>query len=409
MRFFHISDLHIGKQLHERSLLEDQRHILSQVAARTREYRPDAVIIAGDIYDKSMPSAEAVTVFDDFITELAATDTTVLLISGNHDSAERINFGSRIFAKNNVHFAGIPPRTPSGHIKRVVLKDSFGDVNFWLLPFVKPGYVRGIFESADLSNTDLGNTDLKNSDSDNADLKNPVRSYDSAVRAVLERENIDYSERNVIISHQLYTNGSVSPVRSDSEVISIGGIDNIDAGALEKFDYAALGHIHSAQQVKSPNIRYCGTLLKYSVSEENDEKGLLMVELGAKGKAADFCVIPLSPLRDVRQIKGKFDDITKRFAGEHKDEVCNDYVSVVLTDENEIFNAGSRLADIFPKLLTIRVQNSRTKMTVSDISYADTALTPSEEFEAFFEQMQGRSMTENERKAFSEVLKEVDE
>lgn len=409
MRFFHISDLHIGKQLHERSLLEDQRHILSQVAARTREYRPDAVIIAGDIYDKSMPSAEAVTVFDDFITELAATDTTVLLISGNHDSAERINFGSRIFARNNVHFAGIPPRTPSGHIKRVVLKDSFGDVNFWLLPFVKPGYVRGIFESADLSNTDLGNTDLKNSDSDNADLKNPVRSYDSAVRAVLERENIDYSERNVIISHQLYTNGSVSPVRSDSEVISIGGIDNIDAGALEKFDYAALGHIHSAQQVKSPNIRYCGTLLKYSVGEENDEKGLLMVELGAKGKTADFCVIPLSPLRDVRQIKGKFDDITKRFAGEHKDKVCNDYVSVVLTDENEIFNAGSRLADIFPKLLTIRVQNSRTKMTVSDISYADTALTPSEEFEAFFEQMQGRSMTEDERKAFSEVLKEVDE
>lgn len=409
MRFFHISDLHIGKQLHERSLLEDQRHILSQVAARTREYRPDAVIIAGDIYDKSMPSAEAVTVFDDFITELAATDTTVLLISGNHDSAERINFGSRIFAKNNVHFAGIPPRTPSGHIKRVVLKDSFGDVNFWLLPFVKPGYVRGIFESADSGNTDFISAYLSNTDSDNVDLKNPVRSYDSAVRAVLERENIDYSERNVIISHQLYTNGSVSPVRSDSEVISIGGIDNIDAGALEKFDYAALGHIHSAQQVKSPNIRYCGTLLKYSVGEENDEKGLLMVELGAKGKAADFCVIPLNPLRDVRQIKGKFDDITKRFAGEHKDEVCNDYVSVVLTDENEIFNAGSRLADIFPKLLTIRVQNSRTKMTVSDISYADTALTPSEEFEAFFEQMQGRSMTEDERKAFSEVLKEVDE
>lgn len=409
MRFFHISDLHIGKQLHERSLLEDQRHILSQVAARTREYRPDAVIIAGDIYDKSMPSAEAVTVFDDFITELAATDTTILLISGNHDSAERINFGSRIFAKNNVHFAGIPPRTPSGHIKRVVLKDSFGDVNFWLLPFVKPGYVRGIFESADSGNTDFISAYLSNTDSDNVDLKNPVRSYDSAVRAVLERENIDYSERNVIISHQLYTNGSVSPVRSDSEVISIGGIDNVDAGALEKFDYAALGHIHSAQQVKSPNIRYCGTLLKYSVGEENDEKGLLMVELGAKGEAADFCVIPLSPLRDVRQIKGKFDDITKRFAGEHKDEVCNDYVSVVLTDENEIFNAGSRLADIFPKLLTIRVQNSRTKMTVSDISYADTALTPSEEFEAFFEQMQGRSMTEDERKAFSEVLKEVDE
>lgn len=409
MRFFHISDLHIGKQLHERSLLEDQRHILSQVAARTREYRPDAVIIAGDIYDKSMPSAEAVTVFDDFITELAATDTTVLLISGNHDSAERINFGSRIFAKNNVHFAGIPPRTPSGHIKKVVLKDSFGDVNFWLLPFVKPGYVRGIFESADSGNTDFISADLSNTDSDNVDLKNPVRSYDSAVRAVLERENIDYSQRNVIISHQLYTNGSVSPVRSDSEVVSIGGIDNIDAGALEKFDYAALGHIHSAQQVKSPNIRYCGTLLKYSVGEENDEKGLLMVELGAKGEAANFCVIPLNPLRDVRQIKGKFDDIAKRFAGEHKDEVCNDYVSVVLTDENEIFNAGSRLADIFPKLLTIRVQNSRTKMTVSDISYADTALTPSEEFEAFFEQMQGRSMTKDEKKAFSEVLKEVDE
>lgn len=389
MRFFHMSDLHIGKQLHERSLLEDQRYILSQAVCMAYQYKPDAVIIAGDIYDKPVPQAEAVTVFDDFITALKDAVPAVFLISGNHDSAERINFGSRIFSQNNVYFAAMPPRTPDDHIKKVVLKDTFGEVDFWLLPFLKPGYVRRVFEEAS--------------------EKSGIDSYDTAVRKLLERENIDYSRRNVLVSHQLYTNGAAQPQRCDSEVINIGGLDNIDIGVIQKFDYAALGHIHKAQCIGSENMHYCGTLLKYSAGEENDSKTLTMVELGEKGSPLCLQSIPIKPLRDVKQIKGRFEDIIKQYGKAYGTQMCEDYVSIVLTDENEIFSAGSRLADIFPKLLTIRVQNSRTQADTAYISEYDASLTPLQEFEIFFEKMQGRNMTDEEKEAFGGVLEEVQE
>lgn len=387
MKFFHISDLHIGKQLHERSLIEDQRYILSQVVDRVNEYKPDAVVIAGDVYDKSTPSAEAVTVFDDFITALGKAGVTVLLISGNHDSAERLSFGSRIFEKNGVHFAGMPPRTPSDHIRKVTFSDEWGEVDFWLLPFIKPGYIRGVFKDTE--------------------YENGIDSYDSAVRAVIERENIDYSRRNVLVSHQLYTNGAAQPHRCDSETINIGGIDNVDIQAVENFDYIALGHIHRAQCVKRENARYCGTLLKYSVSEENDSKALLMVELGEKGSMPCIQEIQLTPLRDVRQIKGEFEDITEKFGKSSNRELCNDYVSVVLTDESEIFNAGRRLTDIFPNLLSVSVQNSRTGNASGEISEEYRMLTPAEEFKNFFRKMQGRDLTQAEKQAVEEVINKV--
>ena len=387
MRFFHISDLHIGKQLHERSLLEDQRYILSRVVDRVNEYKPDAVIIAGDVYDKSTPSAEAVTVFDDFITALKAAGVTVMLISGNHDSAERLSFGSRIFEKNSVYFAGMPPRTPDDHIKKVTLNDEWGEIDFWLLPFVKPGYVRGVFADTE--------------------YENAVDSYDSAVKALIMRENIDYSRRNVLVSHQLYTNGGAQPYRCDSETINIGGIDNIDIQCVENFDYIALGHIHRPQCVKNENARYCGTLLQYSVSEENDRKVLTMVGLGAKGTAPKIQEINLTPLRNVRQIKGKFADIIEQYEKTSDKDTLNDYVSVVLTDESEIFNAGRKLADIFPNILTVSVQNSRTGNAAEELAEECRVLTPIEEFKEFFRKMQGRDLTQKEEQAVEEIINEV--
>lgn len=387
MRFFHMSDLHIGKQLHERSLLDDQRYVLTHVVEYVREYSPDAVIIAGDVYDKSLPSAEAVTVFDDFIVNLADTGTTVMLISGNHDSAERLNYGSRIFTKSNIHVAGMPPRNSGDHLKSVVLKDEYGEVTFWLMPFIKPGYVKGVFadENAVGASTDA--------------VGDCCSSYDSAVHAVIARENIDYSERNVIVSHQFYTNGQAQPSRTDSETISVGGIDNVDVSAVKDFDYAALGHIHRGQKVGYDYVRYCGTMLKYSVSEREDNKALLMVDMKEKGKPAEITELKLDALHDVRLIKGKFDEIVRQYS----DKNTNDYVSVVLTDENEVYNARQTLIDIFPNLLSVSVDNSRTNREYVE-EYDDVNVSLDELFAEFFRRMQGRDMSDDERRAMEDVI-----
>lgn len=394
MRFFHMSDLHIGKQLHERSLLDDQRHVLTRVVEYVREYSPDAVIIAGDVYDKSLPSAEAVTVFDDFIVNLADTGTTVMLISGNHDSAERLNYGSRIFTKSNIHVAGMPPRNSGDHLKSVVLKDEYGEVTFWLMPFIKPGYVKGVFAD---ENAVGASTDAVGASTDA--VGDCCSSYDSAVHAVIARENIDYSERNVIVSHQFYTNGQTQPSRTDSETISVGGIDNVDVSAVKDFDYAALGHIHRGQKVGYDYVRYCGTMLKYSVSEREDNKALLMVDMKEKGEPAEITELKLDALHDVRLIKGKFDEIVRQYS----DKNTNDYVSVVLTDENEVYNARQTLIDIFPNLLSVSVDNSRTNREYVE-EYDDVNVSLDELFAEFFRRMQGRDMSDDERRAMEDVI-----
>lgn len=394
MRFFHMSDLHIGKQLHERSLLDDQRYVLTRVVEYVREYSPDAVIIAGDVYDKSLPSAEAVTVFDDFIVNLADTGTAVMLISGNHDSAERLNYGSRIFTKSNIHVAGMPPRNSGDHLKSVVLKDEYGEVTFWLMPFIKPGYVKGVFAD---ENAVGASTDAVGASTDA--VGDCCSSYDSAVHAVIARENIDYSERNVIVSHQFYTNGQTQPSRTDSETISVGGIDNVDVSAVKDFDYAALGHIHRGQKVGYDYVRYCGTMLKYSVSEREDNKALLMVDMKEKGEPAEITELKLDALHDVRLIKGKFDEIVRQYS----DKNTNDYVSVVLTDENEVYNARQTLIDIFSNLLSVSVDNSRTNREYVEED-DDVNVSLDELFAEFFRRMQGRDMSDDERMAMEDVI-----
>ena len=282
MKFIHLSDLHIGKHLYHYNMKEDQEHILEEVIGYTEKLRPDAVVIAGDIYDKSVPSAEAVAVFDDFLTRLSSVSpqVSILIIAGNHDSAQRLDYASRLLGSRGIYIAGKAPETEKEHLKKVVLKDEYGPVNFYLLPFLKPGYVRLLCENE------------------------TPGSYTEAVDAVLRREDIDFSERNVLVSHQFYTGNGEPPETCDSELFSVGGIDNVDISAISRFDYAALGHLHKAQRVGAEHIRYCGTLLKYSGSEADLEKSLHLVTIGQKKEAVTIEKFPLHPLRDVQKVRG---------------------------------------------------------------------------------------------------------
>lgn len=379
MRFFHLSDLHIGKHLHYYNLKEDQIAILSQVVEAAKTYRPDAVVIAGDIYDKSVPSAEAVTIFNEFLTELSGITPSIpiLMISGNHDSAERLEYASRILGRNQIYIAGIPPRTREEYLRKVVLEDSYGRVCFYLLPFVKPGYVRNAVEEE-------------------------VENYEDAITQLLAREKIDPSMRNVLVSHQFYTSGGKEPVRSDSEMISVGGLDNVEIQTADMFDYIALGHIHRAQKIGSEKARYCGTLLKYSVSESRDEKALQMVELKEKGSLPEITRIPLQPLRDVRKIQGTLEEILERAPKENRE----DYVSVTLTDEVEPYQPREQLEEVYPRLLEVRLQNSAAGNLLEEPEETVDITNPANAFADFFREMQGREMTEEEQKIMDGIFRE---
>lgn len=384
MKFFHLSDLHIGKQLHSYNLKEDQEAILSQVVEAARRLHPDAVVIAGDIYDKQVPSAEAVTVFNCFLTELSdiAPPISVLITAGNHDSARRLDYASEILDRHHIHIAGVPPIEQGEYLKKVTFQDAYGEVDFYLLPFVKPGYVRNLLDDEMEGN-----------------------SYTEAVRMLLEREDIDVSKRNVLVSHQFYTFGGNEPQRSDSEAVVVGGLDNVDAGVLEKFDYAALGHIHRPQQIGNSRFRYCGTLLKYSVSESEDNKHLLMVELGEKGTEPVYTAVPLSPIRDVRRLEGKFENILEEAKNK---KLRNDYVSITVMDEVEPYQFRERLEETYPFLLEVRVENTRTRTKMEEQEEVMDISDPLQVFGRFFEEMQGRQMSREEEALLKDVLEEME-
>ena len=330
MRFFHLSDLHIGLKLVNHDLKEDQTFILRQIADQAAQRQPDAVVIAGDIYDKAIPAAEAVALFDDFITQLrnALPQGEIMLISGNHDSAQRVDLFRQVLARHKIHLIGLPPRLPEEYIAQVTLTDSFGPVNFYLLPFVKPSMVK------EITGTDAKGNNL---------------SYDEAVHALLSRENIDTDQRNVLVSHQFYlSTAGQDIVRSDSESITVGNIDSVNGDILELFDYAALGHIHKPQRLNGQDCyRYCGTPLACSISEAGQEKGIIEVELGAKGEV-NTTVLPLTPLHAVRKIQDTLENVLA--------SPSTDYVSITLTDEDDldIFDMHDRLSAAFPNLLEIR-------------------------------------------------------
>ena len=331
MKFLHISDLHIGKRVNEFSMIEDQKYILNQILKISETTQADGVLIAGDVYDKTVPSAEAVQLFDSFLTSLSEQKKKVFVISGNHDSAERIAFGSQLMSRSEVYVSPVY----DGNVSKITLEDSYGRLNIYLLPFLKPASVRHALE---------GKTDEM------------PESYQDAIQAAVDRICVDQSERNLLVAHQFVTGAG----RCDSEEVAVGGLDNVDAEIFHAFDYVALGHIHSPQSVGRKTVRYCGTPLKYSFSEAGQTKSVTVAELKEKGQVVTETV-PLVSLHDMRKIRGTYLEVTARSFYEKTD--TEDYIKVTLTDEEDIPDGMQKLRIIYPNLMQLEYDNSRTRQS----------------------------------------------
>lgn len=375
MRFLHLADLHIGKRVNGFSMIEDQKFVFEQVYNVIENEKIDGIIMAGDIYDKPVPSAEAVKLFDEMLTRLVSINLPIFVISGNHDSAERIGFGSDILSAAKVYMS----RVYNGNLQKIELEDDYGKINVYLLPFIKPATVKNIYKEAE------------------------IKDYDDALEYVLSQEKIDETKRNVIVSHQFVTGA----MRSESEEVSVGGLDNVSVENYKAFDYVALGHIHRAQQMGRESARYAGTLLKYSFSEEKHNKSMTIVDLKEKGNI-EIKEIPVKPLHDLKTIKGKFSEITsEEFYKELKKE---DYYRAVLTDEDDILNAIGKLKSIYPNLMSMEYDNTRTRSySVVDNVETGEAKSPLDYFEKFFEKQNGRKMSEKQRDYLLEILGEARE
>lgn len=374
MKFVHLSDLHIGKRVNEYSMLEDQEYILTKIINIIDEEKPEGVIIAGDVYDKSVPSAEAVALFDDFLVRLSKRNLSVFVISGNHDSAERIAFGGRLMTGSGIYMSPVY----DGDVKPVTLEDEYGKINVWMLPFVKPAHIRRFNEDKEIA------------------------SYTDAVRVAIESLDINSAERNVMITHQFVTGAD----RTESEEISVGGTDNVDVSVFDIFDYTALGHIHRPQNCKSEKVRYCGTPLKYSFSEANDKKSVTVIELGEKGKL-DVKTVPLLPMRDMVEIKGKYDEIMLRDFYENT-TYREDYTHITLTDEEDIPDAIGKLRVVYHNLMKLDYDNMRTR-SMNCIYGAEDVEEKShfELFAEFFEQQNNQPMTEEQSEFVKNLIAEV--
>lgn len=374
MKFLHLADLHLGKRVNGFSMLEDQAHILRQILAILDDEQPDGVLIAGDVYDKSVPSVEAVGLLDGFLTELRARGVPVLLISGNHDSPERLAFGGRVMDSCGIHISPVY----DGALAPVTLHDEFGPVHVWLLPFVKPAHVRRWFPDAD------------------------IESYTDAVAEAVAHMDIDTAARNVLVTHQFVTGGT----RSGSEELSVGGTDNVDSGVFAPFDYVALGHLHGAQHIGRETIRYAGSPLKYSFSEARQHKSVTVVTLGEKGDV-QVRTAALTPLRELREIRGSYDELTARSFYE-RTTYRSDYLHLILTDEQDVFDAMSRLRTIYPYLMTLDYDNARTRAAGGMSVPAETERrTPLELFEALYTRQNHQPMSDVQRAYIAQLMEQI--
>ena len=373
MKIVHLSDLHLGKRVNEFSMLEDQAYILIRILNVLDDVKPDAVIIAGDVYDKSVPSAEAVELFDDFLWKLAQRRLQVFIISGNHDSAERIAFASRLIDSSGIHLSPVY----NGKVAPVSLQDQYGPVNFYMLPFIKPAHVRRFFEDAE------------------------INSYTDALRVAIDAMEMNHDQRNVLITHQFVTGAS----RSESEDISVGGADNVDAAVFDGIDYVALGHIHRPQNIGSDRIRYCGTPLKYSFSEVNHTKSVTVVTLAEKGKLTTE-TIPLTPKHDMRELRGFYMDLTARQA--YEGTATDDYLHITLTDEEDIPDVMNKLRVIYPNLMKLEYDNKRTR-SGREITGADApeSKSPLELVAEFYELQNGQPMSEEQARYSKEIIEKI--
>lgn len=374
MKFIHLSDLHLGKRLNEFSLIDDQRYILNEILKIIKDEKPDAVMIAGDIYDKSIPSTEAVELFDDFVFNLSKLKAQIFIISGNHDSPERLAFGSRLMDKTGVHMSPVY----DGDIKPYTMKDKYGEINIFMLPFIKPIQVKRFFP-------DEG-----------------INSYTDGVNVAIKQMKIDTSQRNILIAHQFVTGAK----RSESEELSVGGLDNVDSSVFADFDYVALGHIHSPQKVSSDKIYYSGTPLKYSFSESSDIKSVAVVEVKDKNDVA-IKTIPLTPLHDMIELKGIYEDLMRKSFYENT-SYQSDYVRITLTNEEDILNALGNLRVVYHNLMELRYDNRRTKSS-SNINGAINVenKSPFDLFSELYELQNGSKMTEQQSEFIQNLINDI--
>lgn len=373
MKFLHLSDLHLGKRVNEYSMINEQKYILDQILDVADSEHTDAIIIAGDVYDKSIPSSEAVTLLDSFLTKLCEKKLPTFIISGNHDSAERISFGSKIMNMGGIYLSQIF----NGSITPYTITDSYGKVNIYLMPFIKPVNVNSIYDDAN------------------------VESYTDAMKYVIDKMNIDCSQRNVLVAHQFVTGASLS----GSEVSAVGGLDNVDASVFSCFDYTALGHIHSSQNIGSNKVRYCGTPLKYSLSEVNSTKSITIVEIKEKENLT-ITEIPLIPLHDMREIRGKYSEIIAKenYIGTN----TNDYVYITLTDEEEIPDIVELLRAVYPNIMSVSYDNKRTK-TNNIISSDDNIKikSPLEIFEDLYRLQNNTELSDEQKKYLKSEIEKI--
>ena len=373
MKLMHLSDLHLGKRVNEFNMLPDQEFILLRILDCVDRERPDAVLIAGDVYDKAMPPAEAVRLFDDFLVRLSRRGIPVFVISGNHDSPERIAFGGRLMEKSGVFLSPVY----DGSVKAFRLEDEYGALDLWLLPFLKPAHVRRFFPEEEID------------------------SYTRAMETVIAHMPLDRSRRNVLVTHQFVTGAE----RSESEEISVGGSDNVDASVFEPFDYVALGHIHGPQNVGSERIRYCGTPLKYSFSEAEQNKSVTIAQLGEKGRLS-VRTLPLVPRRDLRRLRGSYLELTARDF--YRDTPTDDYLQITLTDEQDVPDALAKLRVIYPNLMKLEYDNARAR-AAADLDRAEEPerRSPLELLEEFYEKQNGLPLGPEQRDFARELMETI--
>ncbi len=373
MKFIHLSDLHLGKRVNAFSMIDDQKDIVKKILKVIKEEKPDAVLIAGDIYDKPVPSVEAVELFDDFLKQLSRQKLQVFIISGNHDSPERMAFAAELIEASGIHIAPVY----GGKVEPVSLRDAYGTVNIYMLPFIKPVHVRSVFP------------------------EEKAESYTEALDVAISHMEVDKEERNILLTHQFVTGA----VCSESEEISVGGSDNVDASVFSAFDYVALGHIHGPQHVGRETIRYCGTPLKYSFSETRHRKSVTVLEMKEKGKN-HICTVDLVPLHDLCELRGTYEELTNK--KNYEGTVLDDYIHITLTDEEDIPDAVGKLRVIYPNLMKLDYDNRRTRgnQEITGGEDVDTK-TPMELIFDFYEKQNNQPMNEAQEGFVTELMEKI--
>lgn len=373
----HLADLHLGKRVNGFSMMEDQEYILNRILEIMEEEQPDGLLIAGDVYDKTIPPAEAVRLMDDFLTAVAAKHVPVFLISGNHDSAERVAFGHQLMQGSGIWISPVY----DGTIRHHTLEDRWGEVNIYLIPFLRPSVVRSFFPDVE------------------------IEDYTDALRTIIEDLQVDTSRRNVVLAHQFVTAAGALPETCDSEQLSVGGLDRVDGSVFSPFDYTALGHLHGPQRVGSETIRYAGSPLKYSFSELHQKKSVTVAELRAKGET-EIRQIPLQPRREMIELRGTFEEILEE--ARKKGELQTDYYHMILTDETDVVDALSRLREYYPNIMLLDYDNRRTR-SQKEVEQLDRVeeRTPGELFAALYEQQNGQEMDSDRKEYLDGLIREI--